>query len=88
MTGTGAGPDGAAQTDLVVGLLASPGPAAELTAGLVAEVADRLAAQLPGARWKVEFVIDRLVEPPTDLAEVISAACGCCWTAAGTSWCA
>ena len=63
----------AAQTDLVVGLLASPGPAAELTAGLVAEVADRLAAQLPGVRWKVEFVIDRLVEPPTDLTEVISA---------------
>jgi len=41
--------------------------------GLVAEVADRLAAHLPGARWKFEFVIDRLVEPPTDLAEVISA---------------
>ena len=73
MTGTGAVPDSAARTDLVVGLLASPGPAAELTAGLAAEVADRLAAQLPGARWKVEFVIDRLVEPPTDLAEVISA---------------
>jgi hypothetical protein len=73
VTGTGAAPDSAAQTDLVVGLLASPGPAAELTAGLVSEVADRLAAQLPGARWKVEFVIDRLVEPPTDLAEVISA---------------
>jgi hypothetical protein len=66
-------PDSAAQTDLVVGLLASPGPAAELTAGLVAEVADRLAVQLPGVRWKVEFVIDRLVEPPTDLTEVISA---------------
>jgi hypothetical protein len=73
VTGTGAVPDSAARTDLVVGLLASPGPAAELTAGLAAEVADRLAAQLPGARWKVEFVIDRLVEPPTDLAEVISA---------------
>jgi hypothetical protein len=66
-------PDSATQTDLVVGLLASPGPAAELTAGLVAEIADRLAAQLPGARWKVEFVIDQLVEPPTGLAEVISA---------------
>src|SRR6202035_3156245 len=65
--------DQAAQSDLVVGLLASPGPAAELTAGLVAEGADRLAVQLPGVRWKVEFVIDRLVEPPTDLTEVISA---------------
>ena len=73
VTGTGAVPDRTARTDLVVGLLATPGPAAELVAGLVAEVADRLAVQLPGARWKVEFVIDRLVEPPTDLAEVISA---------------
>jgi hypothetical protein len=73
VTGTGPVPDSAAQTDLVVGLLASPGPAAELTAGLVAKVADRLAVQLPGVRWKVEFVIDRLVEPPTDLTEVISA---------------
>jgi hypothetical protein len=67
-------PDSGTQADLLVGLLASPGPAAELTASLVADVADRLAAQLPGARWKVDFVIDRLVEPPADLAEVISAA--------------
>ncbi len=70
--GSGEGSE-AAQADLVVGLLASPGPAAELTEALVAEVADRLAMQLPGVRWKVEFVIDRLVEPPTDLTEVISA---------------
>lgn len=65
--------DHAAQADLVVGLAASPGPAAELTETLVTEVADRLTEQLPGVRWKVEFVIDRLVEPPTDLTEVISA---------------
>jgi hypothetical protein len=63
----------AEQPDLVVGLPASPGPASELTESLAPEIADRLSAQLPGARWKVEFVSDRLVEPPTDLSELISA---------------
>jgi hypothetical protein len=61
------------QPDLVVGLLASPGPASELTQSLVPEIADRLSAQLPGALWKEEFVSDRLVEPPTSLSELISA---------------
>ncbi|HEY4463072.1 MAG TPA: hypothetical protein VGN41_10460 [Streptosporangiaceae bacterium] len=59
--------------DLVVGLLASPGPASELTEGLVPEIEDRLPAQLPGVRWRVKFVSDRLVEPPTDLSQLISA---------------
>jgi hypothetical protein len=65
--------DESARADLVVGLVASPGRAAELTETLITEVADRLTEQLPGVRWKVEFVIDRLVDPPTDLSEVISA---------------
>ena len=59
--------------ELVVGLLAAPGPASELTESVVPEVAARLAEQLPGARWRVEFVSDRLVEPPTDLSALISA---------------
>lgn len=59
--------------ELVVGLLAAPGPASELTESLVPEIAERLAVQLPGARWRVEFVSDRLVEPPTDLSALISA---------------
>jgi hypothetical protein len=59
--------------ELVVGLLAAPGPASELTESLVPEIAARLAEQLPGARWRVEFVSDRLVEPPTDLSALISA---------------
>jgi hypothetical protein len=66
-------PDTSQQPALVVGLLASPGPASELTESLVPEIADRLSVQLPGARWIVEFVSDRLVEPPTDLSELISA---------------
>ena len=61
------------QPEIVVGLLASPGPAAELTEGLLPEIADRLPEQLPGVRWRLEFVSDRLVEPPTDLSAIISA---------------
>jgi hypothetical protein len=61
------------QPDLVVGLAASPGPASELTQGLVPDISDRLSRELPGARWVVEFVSDRLAEPPTDLSELISA---------------
>jgi hypothetical protein len=61
------------EPELTVGLLASPGPASELTGSLVPEIAERLAEQLPGVRWRVEFVSDRLVEPPTDLSALISA---------------
>ncbi|HEX4291374.1 MAG TPA: hypothetical protein VH021_20790 [Trebonia sp.] len=61
------------QPELVIGLLASPGPASELTGSLVGEIAERLAGRLPGARWRVEFVSDRLVEPPTDLSALIAA---------------
>jgi hypothetical protein len=66
-------PDTSRQPELVVGLLASPGPASELTESLVPEIAGRLAEQLPGVRWRVEFVSDRLVEPPTDLSALIAA---------------
>src|SRR3984957_11698225 len=61
------------QPELVIGLAAAPGPASELTEGLTGEIADRLAGQLPGFRWRVEFVSDRLVQPPTDLSELIAA---------------
>jgi hypothetical protein len=44
-----------------------------LTESLVPEIADRLSAELPGVRWKVEFVSDRLAGPPTDLSDLISA---------------
>jgi hypothetical protein len=67
-------PDTRPQPGLVIGLLAAPGPASELTESLVGEIADRLAGQLPGVRWRVEFVSDRLVQPPTDLSELIAAA--------------
>src|SRR6202046_4294158 len=66
-------PDTSEQAELVIGLLASPGPASELTESLVEEIAGRLAVRLPGVRWRVEFVSDRLVEPPTDLSALIAA---------------
>jgi hypothetical protein len=40
---------------------------------LVEEIVGRLAVRLPGVRWRVEFVSDRLVEPPTDLSALIAA---------------
>src|SRR5690242_7065637 len=66
-------PEISRQPELVIGLLASPGSASDLTESLAGEVIDRLAEQLPGVRWRVEFVSDRLVEPPTDLSELIAA---------------
>ena len=71
-TGSANFPD-ISQPEIVVGLLASPGPAAELIESLLPEIADRLPEQLPGVRWRLEFVSDRLVEPPTDLSAIISA---------------
>src|SRR5260370_10549303 len=66
-------PDTSQQAELVIGLLAAPGRASELTESLVEEIAARLAVQLPGARWRIEFVSDRLVEPPADLSALIAA---------------
>jgi hypothetical protein len=66
-------PDTRSQPVLVIGLLAAPGPASELTESLAGEIAGRLGGQLPGVRWRAEFVSDRLVQPPTDLSELIAA---------------
>jgi hypothetical protein len=66
-------PDTRPEPELLIGLLAAPGPASELTESLVGEIGDRLAWQLPGVRWRVIFVSDRLVQPPTDLSELMAA---------------
>jgi hypothetical protein len=71
-TSSASSPD-ISQPEIVVGLLASPGPASELTESLLPEIADRLPERLPGVRWRLEFVSDRLVEPPTDLSAIVSA---------------
>src|ERR1700743_2300705 len=71
-TGSASFPD-ISQPEIVVGLLASPGRAAELTESLLREIADRLPDRRPGVRWRLELVSARLVEPPTDLSAIISA---------------
>src|ERR1700744_5171908 len=71
-TGSASFPD-ISQPEILVGLLASPGPAAELTERRLAEMAGPLSERLPGVRWRLEFVSDRLVEPPTHLSAIISA---------------
>src|ERR1700743_3801194 len=71
-TGSASFPD-TSQPEIIVGLLASPGPASELTESLLAEIGGRLPWRRPGVRWRLEFVSDRLVEPPTDLSAIISA---------------
>jgi hypothetical protein len=72
-TGAESFPGTARQPEIIVGLLASPGPAADLTESLLPEIDGRLPQRLPGVRWRVEFVSDRLVQPPTGLSELISA---------------
>jgi hypothetical protein len=70
MTGTHA--DGGPR--IVLGLLAAPGPAAELAEQLAPELAARLAERYPGVAWAVPVVGDGLVEPPASTTELIDAA--------------
>jgi hypothetical protein len=60
--------------ELVLGLIAAPGPATELAASLLPELRDQLAARLPGVQWDVRLVSDRLVEPPVEPSGLIQAA--------------
>ena len=70
--GTGGGP--VESVDVVIGLVASPGPATDLANELLPDLSRRITGRLPGARWDVRLVSDRLVERPADLTELISAA--------------
>jgi hypothetical protein len=58
---------------VTVGLVASPGPASELAERLLPDLADRLTEHMPEVRWRVKLISDRLVDPPTELADLISA---------------
>lgn len=60
----------------MLGLVASPGPAADLAREVLPMLPERVAERLPGATWAVRFLADRLVDPPAELAEVISAGRG------------
>jgi hypothetical protein len=60
--------------ELVLGLIAAPGPATELASSLLPELPNQLAAHVPNVRWVVRLVSNRLVLPPVDLDAVIQAA--------------
>ncbi len=60
--------------EVVVGVLASPGAAAELAAGLLPQLDDRIAACLPGVRWVFRLVTERLVQRPAELNDLVTAA--------------
>jgi hypothetical protein len=59
---------------IVVGLVASPGPAAELAETVHPDLAAQISARLPGAEWEVRRVSDRLVEGPADLSQLVAPA--------------
>src|SRR4051812_7376150 len=66
--------DSDAGPGLVMGLVASPGAATDLAERLLVDVTERLNQTLPGARWTVRLVSDRLVDLPADLTQLIGAA--------------
>ncbi|WP_426513616.1 hypothetical protein ACPPVO_25230 [Dactylosporangium sp. McL0621] len=59
---------------MIVGLVASPGSAAELARQVVDQLPDMLSRGSPGVAWTVRVIIDRLVERPADLSQLIDAA--------------
>jgi hypothetical protein len=59
---------------VVVGVVASPGPCAELTEAILSDLAECIAVRIPGVRWEVRYRRDRLVERPADLSRLVSAA--------------
>ena len=59
---------------VIIGVISAPGTSTELTERLRPDLSERIAARLPGVRWVVRFVSDRLVDGPADLSQLISAA--------------
>jgi len=58
---------------VAVGLIASPGPAAELAETLLGDgLAEQMTERLPGAKWTVRVVADRLVGGPAPLHQLVS----------------
>jgi hypothetical protein len=64
----------AARPDVVVGLVAAPGAAADLAGWLTGELGRQLAAEHAEVCWDVRCVEDALVQPPADDAEIVAAA--------------
>jgi hypothetical protein len=66
--------DAGENRELVLGVIAAPGPATELARSLLPELPEQLAARVPNVHWVVQLVSDRLVLPPVALDAVIQAA--------------
>jgi hypothetical protein len=62
------------ERELVVGLIAAPGPATDLARSLMSELPRRMAERLPGVHWTFRLKSDRLVEPPVDPSSLVEAA--------------
>ena len=61
--------------EIVLGMVAAPGPASTLARELVeADFEDELDRRLPGARWRIEVHEARLVLPPATDVEIVDAA--------------
>jgi hypothetical protein len=60
--------------DVVLGVVVAPGLAEDVTAAVVADLAEELARRHGAVSWRTELVVDRLVEPPAPTAELIDAA--------------
>ena len=60
---------------IVLGLVGAPGVAFSLARDLVdAGLGEELAQRLPGAKWRVEVMEDRLVQPPATDAMIVDSA--------------
>jgi hypothetical protein len=61
--------------EIALGLVAAPGPASVMARELLeADLEDELGRRLPGARWRIELLEDRLVQPPATDVEIVDAA--------------
>ena len=69
--GPAANTNGPPEETVVVGLVAAPGTPAQVTTDALADLPQRISQRLPGVRWEVRFVADRLVSGPTDLTDVL-----------------
>ncbi|NUR28058.1 MAG: hypothetical protein HOV83_19815 [Catenulispora sp.] len=59
---------------IVIGLVASPGPAADLAQSLLTDLHGPISGRLPDGEWQLQLAVDRLVDAPADLSRLVAAA--------------
>ena len=60
--------------EVVIGLISSPGTAAESASNLAVDLRAELSLHLPTVQWRMPTVVDALVQPPVDDAVLVAAA--------------